>query len=190
MDKRTFLKQLQKGISSLPREDVVERLNFYSEMIDDYVEEGLSEEEAVERIGSVNEIISAISPADSKRQHPWKIAAIALGSPIWISLLISVLAIFVSVYASVWSVIISLWCAFGALAISSFAGILSGIALTVSGYNTTGIAMVGAALVCGGLSVFVFYGSMATTKGALWLTKKITRTIRNHARKKEDVYNA
>lgn len=47
MNKQEFLVKLRKGLSGLPKEDIEERLTFYSEMIDDRMEEGLSEEEAV-----------------------------------------------------------------------------------------------------------------------------------------------
>jgi uncharacterized membrane protein len=47
MGKQEFLTRLGKALSGLPREDIEERLNFYSEMIEDRMEEGLSEEEAV-----------------------------------------------------------------------------------------------------------------------------------------------
>ena len=47
MTKQEFLNQLRMGISGLPQEDISERLTFYREMIDDRMEEGLSEEEAV-----------------------------------------------------------------------------------------------------------------------------------------------
>ncbi len=43
MNKQAFLTQLRKGLSGLPQEDIEERLAFYSEMIDDRIEEGLSE---------------------------------------------------------------------------------------------------------------------------------------------------
>ena len=46
MSKQEFLDQLRARLSGLPRQDVIERLNFYSEMIDDRMEEGLSEEDA------------------------------------------------------------------------------------------------------------------------------------------------
>ena len=58
MHKHEFLAQLRKGLSGLPRDDVEERLSFYSEMIDDQMEEGLSEEEAVSAAGSVDEIVA------------------------------------------------------------------------------------------------------------------------------------
>ena len=60
MSKQEFLAQLRKGLSGLPQDDIEERLTFYSEMIDDRMEEGLTEEEAVSEIGTVDTIISQI----------------------------------------------------------------------------------------------------------------------------------
>ena len=41
MNRRDFLSGIEKGLAGLPREDVESRLAFYSEMIDDRVEDGL-----------------------------------------------------------------------------------------------------------------------------------------------------
>ena len=60
MSKQEFLVQLRKGLSGLPQDDIEERLTFYSEMIDDRMEEGLSEEDAVYEIGDIDELISQI----------------------------------------------------------------------------------------------------------------------------------
>ena len=46
MNKQEFLKNLRVSLSNLPQEEIEERIIFYSEMIDDRIEEGLSEEEA------------------------------------------------------------------------------------------------------------------------------------------------
>jgi len=181
MDKKAFLSQLKKGLSDLPQTDINERLNFYSEMIDDYMEEGLSEEEAVLRIGDVKEIAAQtladtpISAPDTprKKRSAGQIVLIVLGSPIWLSLAIAAFAIVFSLYVSAWAVIVSLWSVFVSLVSCGFAGILCGIGLAVSGFAIPGLAMVGAALVCVGLSVFTFYGCKATTRGLIVLTKKL-----------------
>ena len=54
MTKLQFLLALHDKLTGLPRDEVEERLNFYSEMIEDRMEDGLSEEEAVAAIGSVS----------------------------------------------------------------------------------------------------------------------------------------
>ena len=52
MNKQEFLSRLRKQLKGL--EDKEERITFYSEMIDDRMEEGLSEEEAVAAVGSLD----------------------------------------------------------------------------------------------------------------------------------------
>lgn len=61
MTKSEFLHRLREGLSGLPQSDVDERLMFYSEMIEDRIEEGMSEEEAVAGIGNIDDIISEIA---------------------------------------------------------------------------------------------------------------------------------
>ena len=60
MSKQEFLAQLRKGLSGLPQDDIEERLAFYGEMLDDRIEEGISEEEAVSAIDSVDEIVQQV----------------------------------------------------------------------------------------------------------------------------------
>ena len=60
MTKLEFLESLEKGLSGLPKNDIDERIAFYSEIIDDRIEEGLSEEDAVSKIGKIDEVISQI----------------------------------------------------------------------------------------------------------------------------------
>jgi uncharacterized membrane protein len=60
MKKEEFLSTLKKKLSSLPKQELEERLNFYSEMIDDRVEEGRTEEEAILDIGSIDDISAQI----------------------------------------------------------------------------------------------------------------------------------
>ena len=60
MNKHDFIAKLRAKLSGLPDSDVRERLGFYSEMIDDRIEEGLSEEAAVSEIGSVDDIAARL----------------------------------------------------------------------------------------------------------------------------------
>ena len=60
MGKNEFLDHLREGLSGLPAGDIEERLTFYGEMIDDRVEDGLTEEEAVREIGDVDEVAAQI----------------------------------------------------------------------------------------------------------------------------------
>ncbi len=191
MTKQEFLAELRKGLSVLPQGDIEERLNFYSEMIDDRMEEGLSETEAVSEIGSVDATITQIledtppTRTSKNKVKPnrvlkaWEIVLIILGSPIWVSLLIAAVVVAVSLYISLWCVIISLWAVFGSLIGCAFGGAVAGILFAAGGKSLSGIAIFSAGIVCAGLSVFMFYGCKAATKGILLLTEKMVLGVKS-----------
>ena len=56
MTKKKFLESLGAELSRLPKREIEECLAFYGEMIDDRMEEGLSEAEAVMAVGDVKKI--------------------------------------------------------------------------------------------------------------------------------------
>ena len=197
MSKQEFLAQLRKGLSGLPQEDIEESLAFYSEMIDDQMEEGLAEEEAVSAVGTVDEIVTQVvaeTPLakiakerikSKRRLSAGEIVLLTLGSPIWLSLGISAFAVILSLYISLWAVIVSLWAVFVSLAVGSIGGVLSCIIFAIDGNVASGISMLAAGIVCTGLSIFSFYGCKAATKGILILTKKMAIGIKNCFMKKE-----
>lgn len=197
MSKQEFLVQLRKGLSGFPQEDIEERVTFYNEMIVDRIEEGITEEEAVAAVGTVEEIVKqavAETPLakiakerikSKRRLRAGEIVLLVLGSPIWLSLLIAALAVILSLYASLWSVVISLWAVFGLLIGCAFGGVVAGVVFACSGNSRSGIAMLAAGIVCAGLSIFMFYGCKAATDGTLILTKKMTIWIKDCFIKKE-----
>ncbi|MBQ6825782.1 MAG: DUF1700 domain-containing protein [Clostridia bacterium] len=198
MNKQEFLAELEKALRGLPQKDIEDRLTFYGEIIDDRTEEGLSEEEAVAAVGSASEIAAQIiadtplSKIAKERIKPkrtlkaWEIILLAVGSPIWLSLIIAAIAVILSVYASLWAAIISLWAVFASV-IACFIGFVSGgIIIAISNNTIAGIALIGAGIFCGGLSIFMSFGCKIATKGILILTKKLAIWIKNCFIKKEE----
>lgn len=199
MNKQEFLAQLHKELAWLPKEDIDERLRFYGEIIDDRIEEGISEEEAVSEIGSVSEIVKQIiadlplTKIAKQRIKPKRnlkvleIVLLALGSPIWLSLCIVTLAVIFSIYVSLWSIIISFWAVFNCFVACSFGCFFAGILIACSGGVPVGLFMIAAALICAALSIFSFYGCKAATKGIIKLTKKISVWIKSIFIRKEEL---
>ena len=198
MNKQEFLAQLRQNLSGLPKDDIDERLAFYGEMIEDRIEDGIPEENAIGEIGPVDNLVEQIIAdiplgklvkekiTPKRKLSIWEILLLILGSPVWLPLLIAVLAVVFSLYVVLWSVIIVLWSVFASFAACAIAGIAAGIYFARIGYIPTGVAVIGAGIVCAGLSVFVFFGCVAATKGILYLTKKLAIRIKNCFVKKED----
>ncbi len=197
MNKEEFLLRLRKGLSGLPQDDIEERLSFYSEMIDDQMEDGISEEEAVSAVGAVDEIVAqvvaetplvkiAMERINPKRRlNEGEIVLLALGSPIWLSLAIAAVAAILSLYVSLWAVIISLWAVFASVIGCSVGGVLSCGVFIAGGKVASALAMLAVGIVLAGLAIFTFYGCRAATIGCLILTKKIAIWTKNCFRGKE-----
>lgn len=193
MNKKMFAETLRSRLSGLPREDAERSVEFYCEMIDDRMEEGMTEEEAVAEIGPIDDVISQImsempltdlvkAKVKPKRAlRAWEIVLLVLGSPVWLSILIAVLAVVVSLYITVWSVIISLWSVWISILCCGVGGLISACVLMMQGNLWLGALMLGAGLVCAGVSIFMYMGCKAVTKGWIMLTKKILKPGKENA---------
>ena len=197
MTKQEFITELRDKLGGASTQDIEERLSFYDEMINDIVEEGKTEEEAVADIGAVDDIASQIKAElrgsyaknekaeetkkikntkntdknGKRRLKVWAIVLLAIGSPIWLSLLIAFLAVIISLGAALWSLVASAWAVFASVALSSLAGLALGVLYICSGLLKGGLALIGVAHVLAGLAVFAFFGCIAATKGVATLTK-------------------
>lgn len=195
MCKQAFLAELEARLSGLPQDDIAERLTFYSEMIDDRMEEGLSEEEAVAGIGTVDDIVSQIvaetpfarivkeKVTPKRALQRWEIVLLALGSPLWIVIAATVLVGILTVYGVVWVFIACLWVIEASLAIGSLAGIVSAV---VGGSIIVRIAMLGAGACFAGLTILWFFACKRASQSILRLTKKMTLGIKSVFIGKED----
>jgi len=195
MYKQAFLAELEARLSGLPQDDIAERLTFYSEMIDDRMEEGLSEEEAVAGIGAVDDIVSQIvaeipftkivkeKVTPKRTLRAWEIVLLALGSPLWIALAATAAVGILTVYGVAWVLIACLWVAAASLAVCSLAGIVSAV---VSGSIMVRIAMLGAGAFFAGLTILWFFPCKRASQSTLRLTKKVALGIKSMFIGKED----
>ena len=196
MNKQEFLIELEKALSGIPQKDLEERLSFLSEIIDDRVEDGATEEDAVCELGDISRIAADIIAAiplshivkekvkQTKKPNAFEIVLLILGSPIWLSLLSAAAAIVVSVYISLWSIIISLWAVFASFIACSISGLLLGVNFLLLGNLNVALFMLSAALVLAGLSIGSFFSFKALTKGFIILTKKFVIFIVKKGEKK------
>ncbi len=198
MTKNEFLADLKRRISVLPSDDVEASLEYYAEMIEEYMEEGLSEEEAVAAIGSVADIAAQavedipvtklvkekIKPKRSLRA--WEIVLLVLGAPLWLSLILAAVAVVFAVYVSLWSVVISFWAVEISIFASSFACLASSLALFfLAGNAGAGIFLLGSGVFLAGLGMFGAWGCKALTYAICKLGKLILKGIKNCLIKKE-----
>ena len=185
MKKEAFLNELRSRLSGLPQSDIEDRISFFGEMIDGRMEDGMSEEEAVAGMESVDSIVSQIMSEiplaqlvktkvkPEKGHKTWKIVLLICLFPIWFPLFIAFAAIVFSLLVAIWAVIISFYVVAGSLVIASLGCVIATGAYFGIGRIVPGIGGFGAILVCIGLSILFFLLSIAMTKGTVFLTRKM-----------------
>ena len=185
MNKQTFLTELRRALSGLPRDDLEERIAFYGEMIDDRMEEGMSEEEAISGIGTVEGIRKQIvadiplpklvkeKVRPKRALRAWEIVLIVLGFPLWFPLAVAAGAVILSLYLVFWVLILSLWAVEVALLASVPVGIAATVVYFAQNAAIPALMTLGAAMFIAGFSIFAFIGCVAASNGILDLTKKI-----------------
>lgn len=197
MNKEMFTKELKKGLKGLPGEEKRKQLSYYSELIDDMVEDGMTEAEAVARLGDVKDICENILKEFSIRISPektnkpstaWKviwIILIVLGSPVWLSFLLSVFAVVLAIYVCFWAVVISLFAVAFALAVSSLAMIVFLIFKLIVSNVATAVLALAAAFLLAGLAVLIGLAAYWTAVGAVLTASAIVKAVKSVFKRKE-----
>ncbi|MBE6566108.1 MAG: DUF1700 domain-containing protein [Ruminococcaceae bacterium] len=153
MQKIEFLALLRQRIAILPPREIEQTVEYYSEMIDDYIESGYTSEEAVAKMGGVDNVAAQVLAGEQtpaydayvvqKRKKNGLLWLVILGFPLWFPLLITAfclvltaaIALLTLAMVTPWSLVVS----FGASAIALFAAApavlvgegLAALALTV-----------------------------------------------------------
>lgn len=191
MTKTDFLSALRKNLIGLPKDDIEKSLDYYSEIIEDRIEDGLSEEEAVDALGTAEEVaeqilmdasLPKIIKTNVKPSRPlkiWEIVLLILGSPIWLTLLLTVAVVIFSIYIVLWTIIISLYSAVLSFALGGISGICGFVVFIITGNPAQGVFFLGAGLIFAGLTVLSFWGCNKITKGVITLSKKFLLFVKS-----------
>ncbi|RIA66485.1 putative membrane protein [Anaeroplasma bactoclasticum] len=189
MTKKEFFNELESRLQGLPKSEIDERINFYDEMIQDMMEEGKTEEEAIQSFGGVDEVVLSIAGKTKmtslvkerirpkKRISAFGIVLIILGFPIWLPLLI-VFSVLVGVgYMLLWVLILVTYTIEAAF-IAAAGGSLLAVFLQLKD-GTFFYPGVGVSILVAGIACLFFPVCIAATKANIKITKKIFLGIKH-----------
>ena len=191
MRKPDFLAALSDALQGLPQSDIDKSIEYYNEIIEDQMEDGTGEEEAVATLGRPEEIAKQIlmdtalpklMRAKVKPTHTlrgWEIVLLILGSPIWFSLLIAAASILFSLYITIWAAIVCLYACNLTFAIGSVFFPIQGCVFVFTGHYAAAAFYFGATLVCLGITVLLFFGFNNITDKLIALSKKLVLWIKS-----------
>lgn len=185
MNKREFLRSLSASLRGMPRGERAQSLEYYGEMIQDRMEEGLSEEEAVARLGSADEIARQILEGggaqgkQGRRAPVWMIALIVLGSPVWLTLLFAFLAVVLAAYIVAWSLIAALYAVLLGMAVCGPCGALGLVVELAKGNFSLAVLLLGGGCALLGLALLALpwlnRATVAVARASAWCAQGILR---------------
>ncbi len=183
MNKIDFICEMNSRLYGLPEEDINKSIDYYCELIEDNVEDGKSEEDAVAALGDINEIVSQImldipltklvkaKVKPSRTLRVWEVIFLVLGSPIWLSLLIALFSVVLAVYISIWAVVVSFYAVVLSLAVSTLAVIVGVFVSLFKGLFLNSLIFLSLTLICAGLTMLLFIGTNFFARGTFILGK-------------------
>lgn len=169
MTKTEYLKKLRHALRQVKAEERNKSLAYFGEVIDDRMEDGVSEQDALAELESVEAAAERIiSEARAQgqikpRRSLWEIALIVLGFPLWFPLMLTIAVVVLTVYGLVWVIIAVLFIVSAALAVSGLAGVI-GLFMLLSSNIAAAFAVLGLGLACAGLGVAVFVPAVYIAK--------------------------
>lgn len=197
MDKLSYLSAVQEKIIGLPEEDIVRSLDYYIEMIDDRMEEGLTEEEAVAAMPSPEDAAAQILadvPLTSvikarvmpeRKLRAWEIVLLVLGSPVWLPLAATLAILILTAYVLIWVAAAVLWSLELSLAAVGAAGVVAFFTALFDGAVPRALFSLGCGLVGAGLAIFGWFVCLQASRGILRLGKEVIRGIKTRYIRKE-----
>lgn len=188
MKKGEFLFKLRERLKGLPQDDIDNRISFYSEMIDDRISEGVTEEQAISDIGGVEGVINDIAKdtplvklvkqkvTPKRSLTALEIVLIVLGFPLWFPLLLTFIILCFVAYLLIWVFSIVVY----GLEISFTVFGLLEMVVAFSALANQNPAMIyfGMSLTALGLAFLFFFACVGVTKMTIAVNKSIFLSIK------------
>lgn len=190
MNKQEYLEAIRSRISAMPADDVNRFMDYYSEMIDDRVEDGLSEEEAVADMGSPDAAVEQILEdmpltklvkekiKPKQELKAWEVVLIVLGSPVWIPLLITALVLLLTLWIVAFALLISFYAVVLSFVAAGIGGLICAIPLFIANSPYTAVLMLGAALIGIGIAILFVVSVKPVTVGIFKVCKASVNGIK------------
>lgn len=182
MNKETFLTKLTEALSFMDPAERNRTVQYYREILEDRVEDGLREEDAVAEMEPVAEIAARLraenGPSTKKKRPHWETVLLIAGFPLWFPLLLAAGCVFFALFIAAWSVILALFSVTAALVLCLIAGIGCLFLLLTNGYPLTGLFLLGVGLFCAALGIALFIPVLALSRLLIRGVSQLFRFLR------------
>ncbi len=199
MNKSEFLGELANRLEHLPDQEIGKIISYYEEIIDDRIEDGMTEEVSIKSLGSLDDIVTTIEneiPITSivkdkvikkveKSSKGVLLAFTIIGAPLWLPLLLAAVCIVISLVIAGWGIYAGGVVGYVSLAIIAVTGVGIGFIRIFTIGFTTGIAYMGVGIISAGMMMLLFYPCVWITRQWVKLNALPFRKLRQRLVRKE-----
>lgn len=196
MNKKEFLNDLDSKLDFLTEEERNKTINYYSEIIEDRIESGASEEEAVLQMESTEviakklmaenntqkttseKVLDFIDKLFEKHGYLFVLIIAILSIPLWTPILGGILGLVCTIFLILFGTI-----AFGA--IGSVVALGIGISFITQSLLSA-ISALGVSMICAGFAVLVTIGTVKLISMMSDFFKKVSKNIKEHSEKRRN----
>ena len=190
MHRQEFINILKEKLSGIPQTDLEKTLDYYSEIISEKLDEGMNEEEAINSLGTIDEIVKNILSEIplkklvkekfnlNRKLKTWEIILLSSTAIIWVPILISLTAIVIAVYISLWSGVIALGASAISCAATSLIMFLGIIDIFTANFGS-GLVLIGVGMAALGLAILLGLLTFELSKVMIKVCKKFVLKIKS-----------
>jgi len=178
MNRQEYLDEIKDKLLGLSEEDIDKALDFYMEAIDDRIDDGLTEEQAIKAVGTSDEVAEQIlmdtplpklvsaTVKPQRKLKAWEIILIVLGAPVWIPIAIALLSVALAVFITLFALMFALAAVLIGFVISGIALLIMAVIAVFAGGAGTALLKFAVGLVAIGVGILLFIPVKAAV---LWL---------------------
>jgi len=178
MNRQEYLDEIKDKLLGLSEEDIDKALDFYMEAIDDRIDDGLTEEQAIKAVGTSDEVAEQIlmdtplpklvsaTVKPQRKLKAWEIILIVLGAPVWIPIAIALLSVALAVFITLFALMFALAAVLIGFVIGGIALLIMAVIAVFAGGAGTALLKFAVGLVAIGVGILLFIPVKAAV---LWL---------------------
>lgn len=191
MTKSDFFNSLRESLKPLSKGECNKFIIYYEEIIEDHKESGLTEEEAIDKLGNpcsiANDILSERDTVDIKispfNNNILNLVLLVLGFPLWGSLLLTVALLILSANIIIWCIPFITGVSSTAFLIAALVSII-GAPFMIGDILAVGIVQLGVGVALIGISILLAFLTVFLSRKFIVITKKLTLIVCKRFNKK------
>lgn len=198
MNKETYLDALETELKQYEITDYMRYIEYYRELIEDSIEDGKTELEALDNLGDAQSVVKRILSEQRDlfikkpkgKLHPGVLILLVLGSPLWLSLLVALMCVLFAIFIIILIAYFILWLIPFMSGLFTFVFGMSGIAMFLTSFVfmvhhfAAGLMQLGVGIFALGVGILLFFQTRMLIQTFMKKHRQLSRSLKYTIKRK------